>query len=468
MPAQRSGKTSGPRRNTFERLRGHLRRQRGSRPCRVLLIFGNPLGNPVGDTVMAVQHVDWLRHLADDVRISVWSGNGGVWHALAPGVETIELATADTFDTADVIVIDGPRVPAGLERAAARGSRIVLSWWTQHRAAHVRIGRKAFEVPLPRPTSLPGRIGEVYRALGFPRIADSVSRPAARRSGSTIRPLVLFNPYASSGRKSLPPRFASRLLRALLPRLADQARVVVPRTPVATAHDDVAPYRELGAVVRAARGMEIRPVTVEEYCRLASGADLVIGADTSSQHLAAFGGRPSIACYPADTLPGFYLAHGAIHDEAFHFTLPGARDSVGARQLVLLLADLAWRLLFVTSTSGEPADAGLLRTVAEVRRGLRDAVNGESGAVARLRRELAVLERTLPPAWARPIVGELDVLLRGLPALGRRGSLVRRAVLTQVGRLNALKLLTVLARTGGVRAGRSRRAISARRAGSRS
>src|SRR6266545_778329 len=56
---------------------------------RVLIAFGNPLGNAVGETAIATQHYRFLRAIFHDMTCTVWTSSGGLWRALS-GTSDIE------------------------------------------------------------------------------------------------------------------------------------------------------------------------------------------------------------------------------------------------------------------------------------------------------------------------------------------------------------------------------------------
>jgi len=75
----------------LELLISQIQARSAENPLRVLLVFGNPLGNFVGDTVIATQHVRFLKSVAPQTEISVWTGDPDVWRYLCPDILTVSI-----------------------------------------------------------------------------------------------------------------------------------------------------------------------------------------------------------------------------------------------------------------------------------------------------------------------------------------------------------------------------------------
>lgn len=137
--------------------------------CRVLLVFGNPLGNLVGDTVIATQHVSRLRSIARKTNIDVWTGDPDVWEYLCPSVSTV--VSADVIPLVnryDLVIFDSCPVPCKIRTALEENKVTWIHWRTRAESLNVfECGAASQLVKLPPLLNHTQRIGEAYDVLGI-------------------------------------------------------------------------------------------------------------------------------------------------------------------------------------------------------------------------------------------------------------------------------------------------------------
>jgi len=146
------------------------------------------------------------------------------------------------------------------------------------------------------------RIQQAHRAISWCSVErDSVHRrsPQTKRTNQS---LLFVNPYASTGRKSLSPKFFRILLRRLQTQLKDKFTICIPDKPTGSSKEDEQPFQTIASIVSALSergGIRIlKRGTIETYFDNIAAAAVIIGPDTSSQHVAAALNRSTITCYP--------------------------------------------------------------------------------------------------------------------------------------------------------------------------
>jgi hypothetical protein len=440
LEARRPAARTRPAR-AFARIRRYLRaRQRGDR-CRVLLVAGSYREMPVGDTAIATQHIPFLRQLAEQVDVTVWTGPPEVWTWLFADVDTAAPSRRVSADRFDVAVFETTLGTQTVQARFARAGVVVVGWHAGSADAVVSLGATAtLRVPLPPLLNRTIRIPEVYRRLGF--ATHRRSRPRPRRSGT---PILYVNPYGSRAGKCMSPPLLRRLLRALASR-GDRWRVVVPAPPArAASREERAAFDAVAAVARAAaaKGVVVRSrVTLAQYCREIEASAVVIGTDTSSQHLAAAIGRPSITCYPSRVGRHFHLFWGTVAATALHLDAPPDAAKVEQTALATLVAELTARLL--GSRRSGPDD----RLWAEARRcvdGCRRYLMGQTPTRRRAGDALRRLQRLVPPMWVDPVCAELAQIYEELPVLRAAPVAQRRVACARLRHLSTPRLARVLA-----------------------
>jgi hypothetical protein len=228
-------------------------------------------------------------------------------------------------------------------------------------------------------------------------------------------------------------------------------RLVAPATPVGGTRTNRSAWAALSAVVQARarrRQLTIRPRgTLDLYCDDVAASALVIGCDTSSQHLAHAIGRPSITCYPTAIGRHLHLFWGPIHDQALHFDTPPDDRARDQRSLAGLMARLSVALVeggvagpSRRTANGSRLAADAMRFVDCCSEYLRGRRAGRQAAAASLRR----LHQALPPDWAPHVTDELARIYADLPAVRASSAAARRMARARLQHLNAPRVARLL------------------------
>jgi hypothetical protein len=439
------------------RLRQYLLARRGRRPWRVLFVFGNPLGNALGDTIIASRSVPYLRHIAPRVQVSVWTGDARIWKLWRPGVDTRATLAIRDLDEVDFAVFENTHVPGVFrQRLCARGGAL-LTWRPSDRHAVFVLDRGVDEsVPLPVCSNVPSRSAEVFRALGWPDSAGGDRRGRRARRAAQI----LVNPYSSVGAKSLTPQFLGLLLDAWRDAVPGGVELVVPARPGRAGGRDEQIYQELAARAASAVGgpIVVRTLPLRAYLNAIARAALVIGPDTSSQHIAADYHTPSVSCYAHDSAGATYLTWGPPRADSLHFIYPRDLDRGRQEHLAGLVVELGLRLMGRHECTRVRVAAGPLRRCAErFAACVRQWMDGK-GASAEATRLLAELRARVPAPWASLLFDDLAILCRELDGLGGRPDADSRyLVATRLPQITGLKAVQVLAPPRRQRPGPRRR-----------
>lgn len=425
------------------RLRAHVAARRPRGACRVLLVTGWYRHMPIGDSVIATQHVPFLGQLADDVRITVWTGSPALWTWLCPGVRPIEPPPRIVASSFDVAIFETTLAPPRLADALAARGLAVVSWQAGLEFAEIRLGaRDVWRVRLPRLLNRTCRIPEVYGRLGF----RAATLPGRRAPAAP--PIVYLNPYASRAEKAMSPAFLTLLLAALHRELGDRARVVAPAPPATRDRVDREAFGRLAAVVAAARGVSVRPRgSLDRYCKDVAASALVVGGDTSSHHLAQAIGRPSITCYPATVGRHFHFFWGPVRTDALHVDVPPDAKRGAQRRLAALVARLSTRCIGLTPKTPSrvsPVGPDVVQAAARFVAGCDAYLRNEMRDRRAIAAALAAVRRALPADWADHVTGELARIYDDLPALRRRPAVERRMARARLRHLNAPRLARAL------------------------
>ena len=359
---------------------------------RALLLFARRRGNPVGDTAAAARNYACLRAAFGEIAMSVWSPDAALWSALC-GTEVGYVpfpGDCIALDDVDLIVADCVQLDVELTAALDASGAAVLDL-APGRDFRWRLPRGDWHtLSLPPDVDWSRRLIAVYGLLGA-RITDEQTLLPPPRRGTGI----YVNPYASTAAKSLHPAF----LRDVLAQLADApdaVDVVCPAPPEHVEDGDRGAYAALDACVRQAarRGARITvlpPMSVAEYVERIRSAGAVIGSDSSSQHVAALFGTPSIACYPPHARGSYYRSPGWNN---LCFTVPEADRTAELRSLAALVVTLAraFERGTIAQPRALPAATTLVRHAARGRaaeRGRRARAAGDRRGVRRAARRAA-------------------------------------------------------------------------------
>jgi hypothetical protein len=385
-----------------------LEHARGRAP-RALVVFANPLGNSMGDTVIATQHIAFLRRIPG-IDISVWTTNGDVWRSIGgkdiriyPAVGERELAFGF-----DLIVLDWINLGPDFWPILARSNAIVMSWENRNGNLRIRVPPGSFqEVDLPPTINHPARIGEMYAALGWSPIAMTSLSPA----GATDRTSLYFNPYASTAEKSLRPAIASELLVAMDGILPPTVPIQLGPRPRPLSFYESKAFDALEAAVRAAQTPRMlvpeEPGPVDKYVDAVRRAVCVVCPDTSTQHVAAVCRTPSIVLYAPRKGYNHY-AYGWQSAEAFNLQMVEDGTDGGLNDIVCRLTAALFQLPPHAGTRSFKRLAHALSELAAFLRGAECVDFFDSRPQTQLRENIAKVEALLPNLWKPYLLPELQ------------------------------------------------------------
>jgi hypothetical protein len=263
--------------------------------AKVLLSFGSPLGNAVGDTCLATQHLPHLRHLLPASRMTVWTTSADLWKGLDdPQLDCRPCLSMDELLSFDLLIFDWAVIGQDLMSSLRANRRLAVIWPSWGTDPKV-LGQDGYLHTLSLAPSInqPGRIAQLYAQLG--------STCAGRgRQGSGPKRGIVLVPCASTCAKSLPRSLVSALAGRFADHSADRCTLSVVLPP-ADANDRVSRLAEdIRTDLKSRPGTcTIEGLGLADYVRVIEGAAVVIGPDTSSQHIAALLGTPSVAVYRA-------------------------------------------------------------------------------------------------------------------------------------------------------------------------
>ncbi|MDA9528386.1 hypothetical protein ACM42_08020 [Bradyrhizobium sp. CCBAU 25338] len=287
---------------------------------------------------MATQHVAYLRSANSNVEITVWTANASVWKQLGDDrVQCSPIVSSITSRDFDLCIFDW--VSAGEDLLAHLRDQMVFSivWpsWGANPLVLTEVGQfERFE--LPAGTNQPSRVGDLYRALEVKRPVSSSNLSV--RSGNKL----VFQPFASIRWKSLPSEAALTLVRDLSRALRGCAKLVLPLPP---RHSSEELIRFSQALRRAITDDDVAAdiefadsLSLSSYIDLIRGAALVVGPDSSSQHIAARCGVPCISLYPPKS--GYnYFFFGPQEGKNLQLRLSGGSDEKALSRAVVFLAN---------------------------------------------------------------------------------------------------------------------------------
>jgi glycosyl transferase family 9 (putative heptosyltransferase) len=413
---------------------------------RALLLFARRRGNPVGDTAAAARNFACLRAAFGEIALSVWSPDPALWSALC-GTDVAYVpfpGDCVALDSVDLIVADCVQLDVELAAALDASGAAVLDlapgldfrWRLPGGAWHT--------LSLPADVDWSRRLIAVYGLLGV-RITDEQTLLPPPRRGTGI----YVNPYASTARKSLHPAF----LRGVLARLAaapDAVDVVCPAPPGDMEDVDSDAYAALAACVRdaARRSAHITvlpAMAVTEYVERIRSAGAVIGSDTSSQHVAALFGIPSIACYPPHARQSYYRSPGWNN---LCLTTPEPERAAELQSLAALVAMLASAFArgMIAAPRTLPAATTLFDTLRAVARRELSVARAQPVVDA----ALDALRDVLPAPWQSHALGEARALVAEIMDSARADfATVDRHGNVRLDQGTALNVIAVLAAVRG-------------------
>jgi hypothetical protein len=263
------------------------------RRARILLVFGSPLGNAFGDTIIATQHLAFLTSIPN-AELYVWTTSAEIWHAISPSAIQCELAlTATQIQSEfDLIVLDWVRLGSDFRRLLGSSPAITIFWEGRPADLQIKMPGEAWtNFSLPPMSNHPDRIPQMYRALGcnveFKQ--SEVTRPSRNH--------IYFNPFASTAKKSLPIPFAARLLD----QLGQIPGIQILVAPIPPTEIDAGEFKKRHSFLRStasSRSVQfLDSLSPSEYLDAIRLARLVVTPDTSSQHIAGLAKVPTLIFY---------------------------------------------------------------------------------------------------------------------------------------------------------------------------
>jgi hypothetical protein len=281
-----------------ETLFDALRRQACESPrgIRVLIVFGNPLGNALGDTFIAVQHLRYWRDI-EGARITVWTSAGEAWCGESLDVHTQVFIGEDELVEFDVIVFDWNNLGPDLRNALEKTRSTIIVWSSPNSCVRIRLNGAWAYHELPPNVNQPARIGEMYCALGWRLVVE-----ASLGNMPANSPKLYFNPFGSTSRKCLPPALSGALLSRFQEHLPDVAVAI--HVPVRNGNaEDMSYYDDIVKAfpdsLREAF-LEREVDSISDYIDDVKNAGIAVSCDTSTQHLAGLLNVPAIVLYPGD------------------------------------------------------------------------------------------------------------------------------------------------------------------------
>jgi hypothetical protein len=198
-------------------------------------------------------------------------------------------------------------------------------------------------------------------------------------------------------------------------------------------------------------------MTTADYIAHVRSAALVIGSDTSTQHVANYYGIPSLSCYPFRTGHTFYYFWGCPGPHNLCFRTPGVRDIVGIKNLASLVACLAESLASDARETVSPLPLPCDRYLQVCRAVATGGVSAEEGA-REVERRLEDIRAIVPEMWTNFVFPELVQLAQEVCLRAKRRPHGYRDVLSierlrDVYALKTVRLLALMntSRTGGIK-----------------
>lgn len=398
----------------IDEIKCHLSRYGADIP-RVLLIVGGRFKNAVGDTVHFAYHVRYLTAALGDVRVTVWTSDEAVWTALCDArVTCVPFVTEqDGVYNHDLVVFDCVTVDEAVEKLFSKGKAALLDISPHGGWVRYRLEDPEWTVRLlpPKLNNL-YRLQQAYECLG---LTSAQILCAGTNSGATVRRQVYLNPYGSQADKCLD----KELLRSLIEVMGTQfggASVVSPSMPKAPPGQERR-FEELDDVVSqaASRGTlrRLNSMSASEYIQHVRASAVVVGSDTSTQHVANYYAIPSIAIYPSSSGYRYYF-WGCFGPGNICLAGPPMDDLEAKRHLADLTGYLAHRLTN-RDAADHPGEMWPMEYIHASRAMASGAITLEQGKQA-IQSSLALIREIIPERWQAFVIPELQVLAQEIIA----------------------------------------------------
>jgi hypothetical protein len=325
-------------------MRAHIGKRKNRRP-KVLLIVGGRFTNAIGDTVNFSYHARYLAAGLGPIQVTTLTSDASLWRILCGKTisSTPFISKQQATHGHDLLVFDWVTVDQSVERLFS-GSDAILLEILRDSSLRYRLGDSRWTfLRLPPTTNHYRRLESAYERLGVDM--SRVEMPTGKPAKSDLKKIFL-NPYASTAAKCLD----HNLLDALIDRLTVEScgyEMIAPSIPNHVPPGESRSFSRLAKIItRASKRGVIRQLDlgVAEYVTCIRSVALVIGPDTSSQHIANYYGVPSIACYPSTAGYRYYF-WGCPGPMNLCFNTPSAEKIDSIRDLASLVSSMAAVLL---------------------------------------------------------------------------------------------------------------------------
>lgn len=411
--------------------------------CNVLISFGNPFGNAVGDTVLATQHIEYVRRLLPNCSITVWTSTKVIWSSLSnTRLYFVAMLGVQELKTFDLIIIDWARVgPDFIALIRSLGKTAVI-WpsWGQDPCLLTGDG-EIHRLTLPPCSNQPGRIPQLYSAFGVSR-----GRLRSRRSRPHLK--ILLQPSASILEKSLPVQFIINILVILMRELRE-AELVLALPPKDSLPEILLGISELMCRLKreCITCTVVANTSMCEFIDCIASSSLVISPDSSGQHIAALTGTPCIALYSSRSGYSYYF-YG--HQYLPNIQMTFREEDADCLNFAMAVAHVASGLTGGSETLVCNNAVKLLAATRRVESVFRRAKDGREEALifASFRAQMIELVASRSASLCRAVLCEADDLWRELQVARRTSDeSVAKIVGDRAKSLNFVRIVYVICRS---------------------
>lgn len=425
------------------RLRQHIA-SRNVRVARVLLVFGGPLGHALGDTIIATNHYRFLKTAFHRVRLTVWTADTATWRTICGNEVRCNpfISKRQIHRSFDLIILDWVSFDSRVETLfSGEGTALISIPPGQNRVRYYLPRSRWTVLELPPRVNHSRRLHEVYGALGV-TVESSVktTRPVSKR------PALYLNPYASSGEKCLDEALLALLLNRL-PLRWKGGIVICPAVPKGVPASELPNYLRLDALVRAAarrrKVRRLKPMSRARYISTVSASRLVVGPDSSSQHIASVYGIPSIACYPIKS--GYrYYRWGSPGRLSICLRTPNPHCRGGIASFAELIAHLAKLINGVCCDGASNAEVSA-RTFVSLCKAVATRTIEVGEGQKRISDTLRNIRLQVPRSWRQFVLPELEQICHEIcdhsTKVDSRSDEISAALLADIYALKTLRVL---------------------------
>ncbi len=168
-------------------------------------------------------------------------------------------------------------------------------------------------------------------------------------------------------------------------------------------------YLRLDALIKDAvrnkKVQQLSPMNRTEYISRVKGSRLIIGPDTSSQHIASLYDIPCISCYPNKSSYKYYrwAPPGAL---SLCFHLPPENDEVKVAAFAELICSLA-KIINHDFEKDSPKE-GLADDFIKICRAVASRTMSSQEGKVRISQTISKLNEFLPSSWRSFVIPELE------------------------------------------------------------